>query len=341
MERLPNRSSWIMVILALTFLLTLNGCTTEKKEQESRFVVRVLFNPNGLGDLSYNDNILRGILELQKEENYHLEFVSPANDEEGLGIIRHWQRDETVLKQYIILVGSQLENLAYQTLTSNPSSDYLLCDMDVADLPVPLFRLCGYGVSFLAGVAAHTITQSDSAVFLGGKPHENYMEDSYQGFRDGFLHAGGKRVDELYVAEDGSGFSNPMRGYQLADSLYRQYPFIYAMAGATNTGIYKYLRENPGHDYYTAGVDTDQSVYSDHIIGSMIKDTGKCTADYIKAWIRGEEIPLRRYLDLTSGYTYFEAAEGFSTRLKSVLDEKLQVAIEKEKEYVRANRQLD
>lgn len=330
----------VVKFIILCLLLIATACSKDEQAEsnDESVLVRVMFNPAGLGDLSYNDNILKGILQKQKELNFRLQYVCPEDEKEETELIRYWQQEAVVNKQYVVLVGDQLRTPALEISPAATVRDYLLCDMDLKDSHAPIFRFCGYGVSFLAGIAAHAVTGSDSAVYIAAKPDDNYLEDAYKGFRDGFLYAGGKKVPQLFVATGSDGFNNPTRGYALADSLFRLYPFIYAMAGGTNTGVYKYLRDHPGLKCYTAGVDADQSIYSDRIIGSMIKDVGGCTGEYIERWMRGEEIPMWQYVDLRSEFIYFQVSEGYRSRLEHLIDEKEQVAIEKEIKYVREYR---
>lgn len=321
--------------LVIAGILLLNAACSDKDDPslpEPEFIVRLLIAPSGLGDLSYNDNILRGVLEEQKEHSFQLEYAVPEDKKEAEQILRRWQADGDSPHHFTILAASGYEGLARRCLSSVSTRNYLLFDTRADDLPISTFHFTGYGVSFLAGIAAYTQTKAEKAVYLGGQQHETYIEDCYYGFRDGYLYAGGKEVVETYLSTAEGGFAMPHRAYEMADSLYRLYPFIYAMAGKSNTGIYHYLRENPGNGY-TAGVDTDQSMYSDRIIGSMIKDIGGCIRRYIAMWMNGEELPARKFYTLESGYTSFQIADTYKAGLEKTLSASLPIAIQKEKEY--------
>ena len=324
---------FLRISLAITLLWLVSACEKEPSVTTPEPTVRVLIASSGLGDLSYNDNILRGILQAQQEFHFRLEYVSPADNKEAEQIVRSWQAEgNNPRSYYTILAASEYEDLARKIMPETSADNYLMFDTKADNLTIPTFHFTGYGVSFLAGVAAYTQTKAEKAAYIGGQRHESFIEDCYAGFRDGYKHAGGKDVVELYLSNTQKGFAMPKRAYIMADSLYRLYPFIYAMAGNSNNGIYQYLRDYPAAGY-TAGVDTDQSDYSNRIIGSMIKEVGRCVKDYIGAWLRGEELPMRKWYTLESGFMNFQIAGPYKQELESIVEENLQTAIDKEKEY--------
>lgn len=322
--------------IAGTLLLS-TACSNEDSPSATEPIptVRVLIASSGLGDLSYNDNILYGILEAQKENNFQLEYIAPRDEAEAKEILLKWQADDNPQNYFTILAASEYEDLARQCM---PARNYLMFDTKVNNLNIPAFHFTGYGVSFLAGIAAYTQTKAEKAAYLGGQQHEVFIEECYYGFRDGYLYAGGKEVAEAYLSTTQKGFAMPQRAYEMADSLYKLYPFIYAMAGNSNNGVYQYLREYP-ENKYTAGVDTDQSAYSSQIIGSMVKEIDRCLRQYISLWINHKEIPMYEWYTLESGFMAFNIAEPYKANLERIISDNLQTAINKEKEYERKNQE--
>lgn len=303
--------------------------------------VRLLIASSGLGDMSYNDNIFRSVLEAQQEHGFRLEYVSPRDNEEAEKTLRTWQAEEkkdTARSYFTILAASEFEDLARSVVPPAPVGNYLFFDTKADHLPIPVFHFTGYGVSFLAGVAAYTQTRDkgDKVAYLGGQQHEAFIAECYDGFRDGYIYAGGKEVAEIYLSTTHEGFAMPQKAYHTADSLYKLYPFIYAVAGNSNTGVYQYLRDYPD-DNYTAGVDVDQSAYSTRIIGSMIKETGRCVKEYIALWMQGKEVPMRKWYTLESGFMSFRIAEPYKTQLEEIVNEHLPIATKKEIEYEKVN----
>lgn len=338
----------IAIVVSLLWIIT--ACEKEKEEPIAippQPIVRVLIASSGLGDMSYNDNIFRAVLEAQQEHNFQLEYVSPRTAKEAEATFRLWKAEEEEEKEkeeeentsrpyFTILAASEFEELARSITSPTPVNNYLLFDTKAGDLPIPVFHFTGYGVSFLAGVAAYTQTKAEKAAYLGGQQHEAFIAECYEGFRDGYLYAGGKEVAETYLATTQKGFAMPQRAYEMADSLYQLYPFIYAMAGNSNNGVYQYLRDYPDGKY-TAGVDVDQSAYSNQIIGSMIKEVDRCIKQYIDLWMQGEKVPMREWYTLESDYMSFKIAEQYQSRLEQVVADHLPIAIKKEIEYEKTN----
>lgn len=327
------------VKLIAVLLFCLSACTTDKiletPDSPSR-LVRVLFSPNGLGDLSFNDDILRGILHEKEHNNFRLEYLSPVDMVEAEAVLCRWQEEDTDPElYYTIIAGSEFEKITRRTLPQKQRHNYVMFDTPARDFTISTFRFCGYGVSFLAGITAYSLAKADTAAYIGGQQGEYFIEECYKGFRAGYLHAGGKEVAATYISPTSYGFAMPQRAYQMADSLFRLYPFIYVMAGSSNNGVYQYLREHPQVNGYTAGVDVDQAAYSDRIIGSMIKGIGTCVGSYIHRWTEREENPQYAEYDLRSGYTYFQVSESYKEELEEIVEKSFELAVIKEMEYER------
>ncbi|MDN5553046.1 BMP family ABC transporter substrate-binding protein [Prevotella sp.] len=324
-----------LLLIALLFLLY--GCNSEytyEQVDNPKQLVRIVFSPGALGDFSYSDDILRGILLEQKESGFRLYCQTPSDMNKTETLIRQWQMedgDSTCF--YTILAGSQFEKVAKYTRPDRMRSNYLMFETKDTSLNVSTFRYCGYGTSFLAGIAAYAMTKSDSTAYLGGCKDESFIEDCYQGFRDGYIYAGGHGVAETYISDSSDGFSMPSRAYEMADSLFEKYPFIYAMAGGSNNGVYLYLHEHPGKQVYTNGVDIDQSPFCDRIIGCMIKHIGSRVGNYIHSWIKGNVVPKHIEYGLSSGSIGFVIAEPYKAKLETIVKSATGTAIRKEKEY--------
>lgn len=315
--------------------LMLCSCTIEEvyeKPDRPERLVRVLFAPQKIGDSSFNDNILSGILQEQQNNDFQL-HVHILDDMNGAdSTIQEWM-SETKEGVYTILAGSEFEGSVRKSGYRDFRSDYLIFDTPSRDLPMPAFHFCGYGASYLAGVAAREITQADSAVCLGAYPGEPYVNECFDGFTDGFLDCGGSHVEVLYMTNSTEGYSKPEMAYSMADSLSAIYPFIYAMTGGSNMGIYQFLRENPDVEMYSLGVIVDQQNYSKRIIGSIITEIGSCAKNCIGRWTDNEVIPAYQQFGLESEYIYFKVADRYSAVLGDKVQQYVEQAIRKENEY--------
>lgn len=295
--------------------------------------VRLILSMNGLGDRAFSDDIMRGVLQAQKEFAFTFHYYIPENPEDAEKKIKEWNQHSHAVRSLTILGSNEYEEIAVRMNGNDKHHLFLQIEASSAEFDIPVFRFSGYGVSFLTGIAAYVYTRGDTAAYLGGQRNHAYLEECRIGFRDGYRYAGGQEVTAVYLSEEPDGFAMAQPAYQCADSLYRQYSFIYPVAGGSNDGVYRWLRNHPGQNKFTAGVDVDQSAYSNHLIGSMIKEIGRALYDYIGLWMEEKEWPEWNLFDLQSGYTYFLVSEAFRKDLQEVIDTYKSVAIEKESEY--------
>jgi len=303
----------------------------------------VLFSPDGLGDLSYNDVVLRGIELFMNEEDaeFYISFMSPDDYEMARFLIQLWwdereatdAEDGTVPRKMLMLadgryadmareiidpalIGKDLSVLAFETGTPADASDALRS-----------FELSLYGASWLAGRTARELGCGQPLVVLGDGSSE-----VIGGGRDGFTDGFNSQVPVHTLANDWQGYCMPMDAYQLMYGWDGTYDFVYSIAGGTNMGIYRYLRENPECGIYTAGMDTDQSPYSTLITGSMVKRIDLVVYDYLNHWFNRDDVPVHQVFGLESGFVDWVIPERYS-HLKPAIEALRQEAIQKEKDY--------
>lgn len=332
LEYMTLKSKWL---LAGGVLLFLSACTIRdffEKPDSPEHLVRVLFSSGGLGDLSFNDGILRGILEEKEKTCFRLYYTSPADMVQAEQIIRQWQEEDNPESCYTILVGSEYAELIHRLRFDEFRSNWLILDTSEREMNITALRYYGFGVSFLTGMAVRLYTHADTVAFVGGQ-NLDFIEECRNGFQDGFIHAGGREVLSSYLSDTPEGFASADKAYRLADSLYQKYTFIYAVAGGSNNGIYEYLRKNPNVGGYTNGVDVDQSDYSDRILGSVVKNIGECAGEYIREWVQGNPITEYKVYGLQSGNIGFLAAERYKSSLEHIVRDSFSVAVNKELEY--------
>lgn len=324
----------------VAFLLLTAACTTKEILEEidsPKHLVRVMFSSGGLGDLSFNDGILRGILEEKEKTSFRLYYTVPADIVQAEQILCKWLQEDNSEYDYTILVGSEYAELIKRLQSGGLKNNWLILDASGYNLNITALQYYGYGVSFLTGIAIARYTAADTVAFMGGMKL-NYIEECRQGFEAGFLHAGGRTLLSFYLSDNPEGFASPDKAYTLADSLYRKCPFIYAVAGGSNNGIYQYLRDNPDLAGYTNGVDVDQSAYSDRILGSVVKNVGECAGEYIRKWTQGNPVGGHKIYGLQSRNIYFKVAEKYKPALEQIVLDSFHVAVNKELEYYESDK---
>ena len=330
-------------LLALANLQSCKHVDPETPDESNLPEILVLFSPDGVGDMSYSDQVLRGIELFMNEPDpvFYISFIAPDDLEDAEFLTQMWwderdisySDDGTVPRKLLVLASPDYEAIARKV------ADPALLNKDLSILvfetedsgdpsdPIMSFEFSLYGTSWLAGRTAQELGCKFPLVLLGNGANETTY-DGVDGFMDGFRK--GAALDAL--ADDWSGYGMAMEAYQKMYSWDGRFDFIYAIAGGSNMGIYRYLRENPDCGIYTAGMDVDQSAYSTLIVGSMVKRIDLVLHDYLSNWYYEKDVPSHQVFGLESGYMDWQIPDRYS-HLRPAIDALRQEAIEKEKEY--------
>ena len=161
-----------------------------------------------------------------------------------------------------------------------------------------------YGAAYLIGAYTALTNNEESdykAAVLAANPFDRNVDGAAQGFRDGFLEAGGADATISYISDkEGDGYNMPDEAYALCNRLYESgHTFFFPVAGGSNKAVYQFSR-NQG--VYTAGIDGDMSAYSGLMNCSLVKNIGSATKDFIALWLDKKEIPQHQDFLWDSGY---------------------------------------
>lgn len=310
--------------------------------------VMVLFSLDGLGDGSYNDQILRGIKLMENEhtKKMSIRFITPASMEDVESVCRSWWENIDkpadakghIPRRLLVLASSDYVDIARQVFAdAEMNINRCVLAFEAEDSgdeteQIRTFDINMYGVSWLAGRTARELGCTSPLVLLGNSQNETTY-DARDGFVDGF-----GQTDNGASAVVGA-IADDYRGYGMPTELYRKmyeydgtYDFIYAVAGGSNMGAYRYLRENPECGIYTAGMDIDQSPYSTQIVGSMVKRIDLVLYNHLTNWYNQIDLPRYQRYGLESGYIDWQISDRYQ-HLKAGVEANRQEAIRKEKEY--------
>ncbi|WP_455635777.1 BMP family ABC transporter substrate-binding protein [Parabacteroides sp.] len=332
-------TSFVSIFLTMALLAQpiLTSCSDDEPEcpVAGPSSVRLVLTPGGtLGDKGYNDDIMSGIRSVADPAGMDVITFVPASVSEVHDSLALWLADPEA-PVYTVLSSDFLSDYPLANAPASPSRNILQLETgEVLGGKVPACQIRGYGCAFLAGVVAYEMMKADSVAYVAGMRNHAYIDECGRGFADGFREAGGKGVAIRYLADGSEGFDMRDGAYELAAELYARYPFVLMLAGGSNLGLYDYLNDHPDEGLYTAGVDMDQSALSPAIVGSLVKEMGKCVADYLTDWIAGKEIPTLRIFGLDSGYIRFAIAPAYEVRLNVALEEYLPIAVGKEEEIL-------
>lgn len=332
----------VYVLFVSLMPLFLSCCKDEEFEQvESQETKKdeivVIFTPNGLGDLGYNDLILSGMQSVYKE---HLEVKmflhAPYSMEEAGQIFKEWFFDGSENRSLCVLAASEYEFFLKTFLEEQgdvPKNKEILLfeSANRMELPVSTFEFNMYGVSYLAGAYASYVTDGECLIVKGNSNDETLLANT-AGFVEGCVDFGLKKPEIESLSEDYDGYSQPDEVYYKMYDWSKKYKFIFPLAGGSNMGIYKFLREYEDC-IYSVGMDVDQSRLSDNVIGSVIKRIDKVVALNVENWIIGEAIPKKAVYGLNSGFVDWVVADGYKDLQNMNVSNLKDLAIKKELEY--------
>ena len=310
--------------------------------------VTVVFSLDGLGDGSYNDQILRGIklMENENSQKMHIRFLTLSSMEEVEAFCRSWWENidepadgqDIAPRRLLVLASSDYVDMARQVFAgAEMNINRCVLAFEAEDSgdeteQIRTFNINMYGVSWLAGRTAKEMGCKSPLLLLG-----NSQNTTTYDARDGFVDGYGQKEDGS-LADIGA-IADNYRGYGMPTELCRmmydydgKYDFIYAVAGGSNMGAYRYLREHPDCGIYTAGMDVDQSPYSTLIVGSMMKRIDLVLYDHLTNWYQQKDLPRYQHYGLESGYIDWQIADRYGF-LKASVEANRQEAIRKEKEY--------
>lgn len=304
------------IIIAILCLAALTcSCSKPESVQDPAFgkQIRVMFSPGGIGDMGYNDLILAGFQKLRmNRSDISMVFHMPDSLPQAQDIFTDWLDGQGDGKdELFVLASSDYEDMLKEVLEAreragsghDPAREILLMESSNPDsLPVYTLRISTYGASYLAGISAASKYGDKPALVMAANPYDKPVLSAVDGFTDGWTSAGGSQIDTVCMANDWTGFIMYEEAYSRMDEWSKKYGFIFPVAGGTNNGIYKYLRENPSQ-MKTAGMDVDQSYLCADIMGSVLKHIDRLVYDTVSEWIDTGDIPAKPYSGLADGYS--------------------------------------
>ena len=348
--------------------LLLTGCTkdgetiilpTPGEEQPSTTpLVTVIYDPDGLGDRSYNDLIYKGVEEAAKKYGLRTLQLAPENREQGLAYLETMFRqienlNDTVRRLFVTpsIVYDAYIRANNKRLETNPYADLLF--METAkplDGKGSTFYIDYYGAMYMSGCMVHYAAW-DLVSLLLANPYIQTVKEAGEGFEAGFndspsVYKKPITLHKRYLSnEPGGGFtiadSTATRIYKeegaiLPDGMDNDVTIVPVCGGAMHA-FCRVVRSMRIDDNYV-GIDGDMTEDSDCCPYAILKHIDKVMVDYVGMWLNGS-MPKHQTLGLADGATdavigYEYKWKGTSKLWKGVLnmDSLRQVAIRKEGE---------
>lgn len=241
--------------------------------------IGLIFAEGGLGDQSFNDAAYRGLMQAKEELGVEVIYVEPADIAE----MEEHQRAYADLGLDLIIVIGFIHQSALQEVSMDyPHINFAIVD-DMVDNPnVTSLLFEEHEGSFLVGVLAGMMTETNTVGFVGGM--EVPLIRKFQvGFEEGVKYANPEA--EVLVNYAGA-FNDPGRGRELAVSQNeRGADIVYHAAGGTGSGV---IDAAVANGFYAIGVDSDQDYMAPGtILTSMVKRVDLAVYEVIKAVAEG------------------------------------------------------
>ena len=300
------RISYIFIITSF-FLILFTGC--RKKEfdfKHSNARVEVVLSPGGVGAQGYNDKILRGFQQAAAKYGFTLALHIPEAKEQGIQIYADWldtPLDADCERSLFVFSGSEYEYLLEDlTLPDDIRKDVLMFETEREVEGIYTFFVGCYAASYLSGANCVLDIEGEEqkALVIAANPHDRQVRRAVDGYRNGYLAAGGDGCDVHFLSKEPDG------GYLMQDEAYQfclendgNYMYYFSAAGASNKGLYRFSREHPN---LAVGMDSDMGFFSSMITMSVVKHMDKVVIDVIGDLLNNREIPYHQKFTYPSGY---------------------------------------
>lgn len=295
-----------------------------------------MLSPKGVGDQGYNDNILRGFQKASNQYGFTLTIHIPEEKEQGIHIYEDWlnsKLDDECQRSLFIFSGSEYEYFLEElTQPKDFRKDVLMFETDKQVDGIYTFSVGCYAACYLAGATSVLeVTDNQKALIIAANPHDKNVKRAVEGYRDGYMAAGGYSCDVYYLSNEQDG------GYQMQDEAYQycmtnrgNYMFYFSAAGASNKGLYRFSRENLE---LAVGMDNDMSLFSYMIPMSVVKHMDKAINDILIELLKNENIPYHQSFTYSSGYEELVYKHEYTAELYRDITEIRKHIVEIEERY--------
>ena len=253
-----------------------NGDSTELRV-EDRFTVGIMLPDVGLGDQSFADLAVAGLMEARDELGILFDYRELGNEtryEKGILELVEEEHD------LIFAVGYSLQEDLEKVAKANPAQQFVLIDAesDVENIHSITFK--ENEGSYLAGALAAMTSKTGKIAFLGGMV-DPVIEKFEKGFTEG-AKATNPKIEVIVANADT--FSDDKVGKAMAaDMITQGADVLYAAAGYTGVGLLQQAQES---GVLAIGVDSDQYTYAEKaVVSSLIKNIDVAVYEFIENYM--------------------------------------------------------
>jgi basic membrane protein A and related proteins len=275
---------YLMISIVFFTMLVMSACGSSPtkvadamdQEMAKHLKIGVVLPDVGLGDQSFNDLAIEGLVKAQEELDIVWNYSDLTTNETIEDALNELMKEHNDI---IIGVGYSTQEMIEKAAKANPTKRFMLVDTvsDVKNIDSISFK--ENEGSYLAGVVAAKTTKTNVLGFVGGM-EDDIIKRFYDGFKEG---AQSINRDIQVIEKYANTYEDAKLGADLASEMITldHADVLYAAAGYTGVGL---LQEAQKQHVYAIGVDSDQYFYAEKaVITSMIKNIDIAVFDYVKS----------------------------------------------------------
>lgn len=285
-----HRARLFVMLIVLTGLIAYSGAAEPPPEPPIK--IGICFTAAGAGDLSFNNMLYNGSIEVLARYGEKVEFcyhtaVTDTDQDFERALTRLVEHEGCDL---VLTLGFQARNALNRVAARYPDTAFALFDVaaEKAENVVSVIYAQHEG-GFVAGALAAAVTQSKIVGFIGGV-NIDILHAYLHGFKEGVAHIDpGVKVLVEYCSQlpDFSGFRNPEKGYNIAQKMYAKgADILFNGAGGSGPGIIQAAAEQ---QRYVIGTDSNQDYMAPgFVLTSVMKRLDTSMIDICERFIHGK-----------------------------------------------------
>lgn len=308
----------ILPILILFSLSCSREQIIEQPQQDNAPMVVALFNPYGLGDLTREDQICKGIMSTASREGLRTLLMSPyywVNGVSSLSACTNRLKDDPAPHLYIIASGyDRYKDEIIRAVRADDHASLLLIDPNSEWESGASITVSPYASAYMAGVLAALIDTVDYTV-CHYYSNDVGMNDIMQGFNEGFLSHQGTMIDNLdsynpFLDEEEETLTCSKVSFSPVQYYLNQYADFVVFADKYQ---YRNILNCPeaADQYRFLGIDANVSDYSPKVPFSCVRHLDKATEHCIMQWLSAEGLPKNQWYGLDSEYSELILSPGY------------------------------
>lgn len=317
-----NKALSIILLMAVMVSCTKGGDTIEVPDPtdapSTKPLVTVVYDPDALGDHSYNDLVCQGVEAAAVKYGLRTMQLSPASREEGLAyletIFQQMSTQRDTIRRLFVVASTGYDSWLRQNnsrLEGNPYADLLYLETDTPlEGKGSTLYIHYYGAMYEAG--AITPCFSPDVLLVGANPENKSVAEAIQGFSDGYNteYVTPSRNEEKHLNIRYIG-QHEGEGYEISDDEALKMmtsvdwnrlfciPMIVPVCGGAAMSFHRMA--DSVTQFLFMGVDAKKT--SAECPYSAVKHIDRAVEVTIGQWLSAEGMPKHQSLGMADGYT--------------------------------------